>query len=420
MYALKVNQLTMPLRWLMVVCLLAVPLSSFAQASSWNVKAGAQSPDCLAGGTGDAKLDAGCQARQAMAFIPNEIWIHQNDSISWTMATDENHTVTFLNQPPPMYLGVAPYPAAQQRPSNAVGCAAYGSAISPNGSAYDPAGLVGLQCVHSGAAAAGGALVNYGDTYTVRFPVHGNFKFTCLIHASMYGLVHVLDSAAALPYNQAAYNDQAESQQERITSALIPEELSFGRNRVFTVGKIVATGGGWQYGSLFRFVDAKGNIITKKSPLMVHVGQTVEFSNIDAAEPHTITFGCPTDDATCPVGGGPFAFVNVNDGGTQPSGTAADGTRFAVMNAPFHPADEGDRSLGDKSEINAGFLVAQSQDRATGVAPLSGTPGTSVALAQSSPSLNRFRVTLNATGMYRFICELHDQLGMIGWVNVVP
>jgi len=51
---------------------------------------------------------------------------------------------------------------------------------------------------------------------------------------------------------------------------------------------------------------------------------------------------------------------------------------------------------------------------------LSGTPGTSVPLAQVSPTLNRFRVTFNATGQYRWICELHDEIGMIGWVKVVP
>lgn len=68
-------------RWLLLLVLLAVPLSSFAQ---WQAKAGAQSPDCLVGGDADLKLAQGCEARQAMAFIPNEIWIHQNDSITWT------------------------------------------------------------------------------------------------------------------------------------------------------------------------------------------------------------------------------------------------------------------------------------------------------------------------------------------------
>src|SRR6516164_9492072 len=134
-------------RALLLVVGLAVPLSTFGQ---WQAKVGAQSPDCLVGGDSDLKLASGCQAYQAMAFIPNEIWIHQNDSITWTHATDEGHTVTFLYEPQPATLGVGPYPAAQQRPSGAVGCTAYGGATSASGSAYDPSGVAGLQCVNSG------------------------------------------------------------------------------------------------------------------------------------------------------------------------------------------------------------------------------------------------------------------------------
>jgi plastocyanin len=407
-------QFSSTVRRLIVLAAFLVPQLALGQ---WQARAGSQLPDCLAGAEGDDKLASGCQARQVMAFIPNEIWIHENDSITWKLATDEAHTVTFLNQPQPATVGVPPYPAAQQRPSNANGCAAYGSAMSPDDSAYDPSGTSGLQCVHSGAAASGGALAAYGNTYTVRFPVHGNFKFTCLIHASMNGTVHVLDPSADLPYTQLAYNVQAAAQIVNITGNLIPVGLfANGANpRVYTVGKLVATGGGWQYGSMFRFVDAQGNVITKNSPLRVHVGQTVEFTNIDPAEPHTITFGCPTDDPDCPVGGGPGAFVDTSG----LNGTAADGTRYAVLPADFDPADETHRDANSKDEINSGLLIAQAQDRGTGTSPLSGTPGTSVPLAQVSPTLVHFNVTFNAVGKYRWICELHDEIGMIGWVNVV-
>jgi plastocyanin len=395
---------------LLLFALLLLPLSSFAQ---WKATAGAQRPDCLVGGDADDKLAAGCQAFQAMAFIPNEIWIHQNDSITWTRGTDEGHTVTFLYQPQPPTLGVGPYPAAQQRQSNAVGCSAYGSAISPDNSAYDPSGALGLQCVHSG------TIADYGDTYTVSFPAQGNFKFTCLIHASMYGTVHVLGSSATLPYTQAQYDKLAQMQLGNITTGLgIPAVQVKGTPRVYTVGKIVATGGGWQYGSGFRFFDDDGNVLTEKKPLQISVGQTVEFVNIDPAEPHTFTFGCPTDDAGCPVNSGPGTFVSNNDNGATPSGTIADGGRFATLNAPFHPADERDRSHGVNGQINSGLLAAAAQDRATGIVPLSGRPGTSVPIAQVSPALNTFRVTFNSAGKYRFLCMLHDELGMIGWVDV--
>ena len=125
--------------------------------------------------------------------------------------------------------------------------------------------MAGLQCVN------GGTLATYGATYTVSFPAQGNFKFTCLIHASMFGLVHVLDPIARLPYTQPAYNLQTIGQIANVTTGLTPLNLpTNGANpRVYTVGKVVATGGGWQYGSLFRFVDTFGEVITKDEPLQV-------------------------------------------------------------------------------------------------------------------------------------------------------
>ena len=124
-----------------------------------------------------------------------------------------------------------------------------------------------MQCVHSGAAASGGALVNYGDKFTVKFPAQGNFKFTCLIHASMNGTVHVLAPSAALPYGQLGYDLQSLAEVANITSNIVPPFLvANGLSRIYTVGKLVSTGGGWQYGSLFRFVGPDGKVITQKSP----------------------------------------------------------------------------------------------------------------------------------------------------------
>jgi hypothetical protein len=96
MHALKSNQGTFSVRWPLLLTFLAVPLGLFGQSSSWMVKVGSQVPDCLLGAPSDMKLAEGCQSHQALAFIPNEIWIHQNDNITWTQATEENHTVAFL------------------------------------------------------------------------------------------------------------------------------------------------------------------------------------------------------------------------------------------------------------------------------------------------------------------------------------
>jgi len=52
-------------------------------AATWKATVGAQSSD---------------EGIQALAFLPNELWIHAGDSITWTFPTHEIHTVTFLEQ----------------------------------------------------------------------------------------------------------------------------------------------------------------------------------------------------------------------------------------------------------------------------------------------------------------------------------
>ena len=40
-------------------------------------------------------------------------------------------------------------------------------------------------------------------------------------------------------------------------------------------------------------------------------------------------------------------------------------------------------------------------------------------LIPSNPS-TRFRVTFNGPGLYQYICVLHDELGMVGQILVLP
>ena len=75
-------------------------------ATNWQATAGAQSTD---------------EGIQALAFLPNELWIHVGDSITWKLVTKvEPHTVTFLI-------------ANQIRNPFNVGCPGY----SPDNSPFD-------------------------------------------------------------------------------------------------------------------------------------------------------------------------------------------------------------------------------------------------------------------------------------------
>jgi len=87
-------------------------------SAQWNGTLGAQSHDL---------------GRQGLAFLPSEIWIHAGDSITWTMAVDEPHTVTFLTE-------------GQVRPPFTVGCPGF----SAGSAAFD-----GYQLYHDRASEQG-------------------------------------------------------------------------------------------------------------------------------------------------------------------------------------------------------------------------------------------------------------------------
>jgi plastocyanin len=126
---------------------------------------------------------------QALAFLPNEIWIHAGDRITWQFQADDIHTVTFLT-------------ADQPRPFFAEGCPGFSG---------DPATFDGSTCVTTPPLVTGG-------TFTVIFPVAGNFKLVCLVHENMTAVVHVFDLAETLPHDQAFYNEQGASQRNELLS----------------------------------------------------------------------------------------------------------------------------------------------------------------------------------------------------------
>jgi len=309
----------------------ALFVSASACADNWQLQVGAETAD---------------RANQALAFLPNEIWIHQGDSITWTFPTDEVHSVTFLKP-------------GQLRPSRFVGC--LGTNSTPDFSVVD-----GSDCVNSG------ILMN-GARYTVVFPEPGNFKAVCLAHNDQTGTIHVLDLSTPLPHDQAFYDQVAERQRARLISDArnAAQVQTDPYSVVAGAGKIHGTGGGTESASAMRFMQE-----TK----VIHVGETVEWTTSEAVTNHTITFG-PEPDPLNQIP--PSGNVTVD----------SDGARHAYINSP---ADA----------VHSGFITQAPQDR-TG-------------LAQAPLGVTRFRVTFTQPGIYPYKCVLHDNLGMVGKVIVLP
>ena len=151
---------------------------------------------------------------QALAFLPNELWIHASDSIRWTLTSTEIHTVTFLIPPPPPLPGQPPALGQVRNPlfgqtfGVQVGC----PGITPDGSSFD-----GSSCVNSGVMGTFDTIVG-PQSYSVKFPKAGNFKFVCFVHFDMTGSVHVLDPSQTLPYDQDFYNREAQTDAAALVS----------------------------------------------------------------------------------------------------------------------------------------------------------------------------------------------------------
>ncbi|HXP86537.1 MAG TPA: plastocyanin/azurin family copper-binding protein [Bryobacteraceae bacterium] len=288
--------------------------------------------------------------------MPNEFWIHAGDSIQFTFATDEPHTVSLLK-------------TGQTRPAAFslvgingnvfIGC----PGTTPDGSSFDNSA-----CVSSAPSSP-------GQTYTVNFPTAGNFKLVCLVHTRMTAAIHVLPLSQTLPYNQADYDLQA----YREGSQLLWDafglqgrgndrgERTTGLAVTAGISAILANGGGSQTTAVMRFLGAT---------TVVHVGDTVEWTNLSTPVFHTITFGTePANDMP------PSPGVTVD----------SDGVRHATVGSP-------------NDNVNSGFIGAPNQE--------------TVGEPQAALDLTRFRVTFTAPGTFDYICALHDDVGMKGTVIV--
>jgi len=280
------------IRWTVALAIAILPQAARGQ---WHATVGAQSAN---------------MGRQALAFLPNEIWIHEGDTITWKFEAGEIHTVTFL----------ATSPTAQVRPAFSDGCPGFSS---------DPASFDGSACVSTP------PLVT-GATFTVMFPSAGNFKIVCLVHPDMTGVVHVLELSKPLPHSQSFYDEEAEAQARALLSDADREsddegDFAHHHSREHQVivggGEISTNPGGASTLSIMRFV---------KHTVVIHAGQTVEWGSDDPEDPHTITFGAEPAGDPFP----PSANVTMD----------ADGARHATINST-------------SDSVHSGFIFAAPQDR---------------------------------------------------------
>jgi len=320
-----------PWHWLALGIAVAIGLGSSLSPSSaraatvWQDTVGAQTPD---------------KGIQALAYLPNDLWIDAGDSIAWKWGSDEPHTVS---------LG----------PTDGV---SFQTPETCNGAASST-----HQCTWNGSGLVTSGALEDGATFTVTFPTAGTFTYKCLLHSNMTGTAHVQAAGAAYPHDQRFYDRQGTEQTQNLIQRgqriLERERDAVEDTRDIIVGNVepvITTSGGSQSILIPRFVNGD---------LHIRVGQTLTWTAPDTLAPHTVTFGVEPSNV--------FAAVNLTGPGES-----------TTLSTPYPQLMQG-------PTVSAGVIGDNNAHGTT------------------------FKATFTTAGTYKYYCAIHDELGMVGTIQVL-
>jgi plastocyanin len=343
-----------------------VPASANGSATTWHVQAGNLDD-----------LTFTSVAHEVDAFYNARTVVHPGDDLRFTPVG--GHTVTFN---PIVVPGVPNFayadPSFPRGPTGNTLTFANrpGGALLNSGGFADggPPGAPLSFTLHIGADAAGSSAESRARTNRGEDASKGTtYKFLCMFHREMAGLITVLPAGAELPSTDAKNQIRA---QKAMAADLALGRRALGRASSNVEDSKVAAGlgvpsvqgQGLGSDSILRFAP---------STIQINAGQSVTWFNRDINAPHTVTFG---EEQPGPPGAPP-GFVPY--GGTTVTSPSA--------------------------QVNSGFLISQELVDYINAGSLF-PPG--------------FVITRGATftfpnaGIYHYICALHDTVGMVGTVIV--
>ncbi|HEY1292739.1 MAG TPA: plastocyanin/azurin family copper-binding protein [Chloroflexota bacterium] len=307
------------------------------------------------------KVAVGAQSRdagnQANFFFTNKITIDAGDSVTWTSQAGEIHTVSFL--------AGGPRPDLAIPNTSGPGLVANPAAVAPSCLFTSPPSC-GTPQTYDGTFKNSGIVVLGAPAYTLSFPTTttpGSYDYVCLVHSDMKGTVVVQPQGAAYPRTQASYDVEAAVSR---SIALGQAAVNAGRGFAASAGPNKVTAG---IGQLFPTTLGSVAVLRFEPDRKVtRVGQAVTWTNLDPETPHTVTFGKEPPSV-------PDLFALAPPVGEDTPGHATITPTTVTAHSGF---------------IGAGF------------------PGTT------------FSATFTAPGTYSYICALHDDLGMVGSITVLP
>ncbi len=252
-----------------------------ATPHEWNVQVGASTLD---------------QGFQDLDFYANTITIDAGDKVTWRIAAEEPHTVSFLAPGQ-----TAPPPTSPQ-------------ALKPAGSnTFD-----GTTFTSSGT-------LTDGQTYTLTFLKPGIYKYHCLIHQpEMSETIVVQKAGTPYPHSQAFFTHAGEEDEWVDLNAATASIRQFpykvgGTTLAAGMAPGLATGKPAQ-STVLRFVDVNdASAVDKTREITVPVGTTVTWVDQSNNEPHTVTFPAghplPSNPFAPPSGGHTFDGTTLTNSG---------------------------------------------------------------------------------------------------------
>lgn len=261
-------------------------------------------------------------------FFPSEITINAGDSIWFDMSMPGFHTVTFpMGEEAPSIL--VPDPEAATPTAGPPKLILNPDVVFPAGGPdFDGKGYL-----NSGID----VFRDPSQLFIVKFTTPGSFDYRCVPHGSvMRGKVNVLEAGAALPMDQAAYDQAAADEMAKLYEQGRAEKQQYAQATATerpdgtTLWEATAGAGG---ATVVRVQAILPN------PLEIKVGDTVKWVNRSPGEPHTVTI--------------------LGQGATQPEDTLveafADGRPKFVQN-PLTFFPQGGNTFDGTGYINSGFM----------------------------------------------------------------
>lgn len=311
--------------------------------------AGAQSTPLVLGvGAGDGTV-------AGQAYLPGDATVVVGDQVTFTITSDEPHTITFGEGPAdaaPPFWPVAGWtaPAADAPPPFDLGVATYS----------------GTEFLNTG------ILAGKTSSATVEFTTAGTFPFFCAIHPGMAGQITVVESGTATTQAEAdaagattrdlLLGQVDQMRADRLAAVSTTDNADGTKTfNVFTDGgtgeAAPMPGGGTGFLELLEFTPPA---------IEIGAGDTITWS---ASAPHSVTF--------IPEGTDPATVFTSEQAAFMPiGGSTYDGTAPASSGVLMFPVDP------------------------------------------STPPPTTYSLTFPTAGTYPFFCILHSELGQVGQVVV--